>query len=626
MSTIVSSNEDHNVKGSIRTRLVGLAALTGAVNSEVLYNTSSEFKTQVTLIMRPLLVTLLFTELSVLDQEYVSFITHDTDMIFKILSLRSSAIKDKLQSPYLNEFRTRPAIERRAASIHIHVDGDSGPATTEVIKACMRTLASLLQHSNSWQLGHIMQATFDGLDELKSWGKLDQCRWLARKACEWTQYQYRYTIPTRLVEYLLESQDATTSSALQSALTAMITTVFTSSIPLINLSTSDIISNLITLVLHRVVINPEDSLLPSLVECIASLGTHVYYSDQISDLAAELISRLVTVETQGVPGQPQDNSKKSRSQAIRSLLAGLLGLMQAADKDESNTRARSGSAAISPVSPNKNASPVQDTHSHPSKRTRVSPEIWHDTLSLLCDADYAVRADYADALIFYLRNEIPKRGDSTDADGVKRIHPLSEGPIQQATNMKLLIHGDSATRALNAAHGYLFVLATASSLGFDTSTRASSAYTVPTDDSSANAMADSPPPNEGPEIQESPPQSQRQPRRSMTIPPRKASVVLSAIQSIPPRISSSAAATASDYAHILVMLTAMHEQLPARGLLVGVPMLLALDVATAITDLIDAATLQRLWTIKEVLAKVWLVLGKVWDCVELVSIAEKVRD
>lgn len=530
-----------------------------------------------------------------------------------------------MQSPYLSEFRTRPTVERRAASIHIHVDGDNGPATTEVIKACMCTLAPLLQHSNSWQLGHIMQATFDSLEELKCWERLNRCRWLASKACEWAQYQYRYTIPTRLVEYLLESQDTNTSTALQSALTAMITTVFTSSIPLINLSTSDIISNLITLVLHRVVIDPEDSLLPSLVECIASLGSHVYYSDQISDLAAELINRLVTVETQGIPGQPRENNKKSRSQAIRSLLAGLLGLMQAADKDENNGLARSGSTATSPGSPNKNTSPSQDAHSHPSKRTRVSPEIWHDTLSLLCDADFSVRTDYADALIFYLRNEILRRGDSTDADGVKRIHPLSDGPMQQATKMKLLSHGDSATRILNAAHGYIYVLATASSLGFDANTRTSSAYTVPADDSPTNAMLESTPVNEGPENQAFPAQSQPQLKRSTTIPSRKASAVLTVIQSIPPHISSSAAATASDYVHILAVLTAVHEQLPTRGLLIGIPMLIALDAATTITDLIDAATLQRLWTIKEVLAKVWLVLGRVWGCTELVSITEKVR-
>src|SRR6202011_5059804 len=107
-------------------------------------------------------------------------------------------------------------------------------------------------------------------------------------------------------------------------------------------------------------------------------------------------------------------------------------------------RSRTTSGPALSLSPTLGTAPAQDSHGRSSKRTRVSPEIWHDTLSLLCDADYAVRADYAEALVFYLRTEIRKRGDFADTDGVKRIRPLAEGPIQQATSMKLLIHGDSA--------------------------------------------------------------------------------------------------------------------------------------------------------------------------------------
>jgi hypothetical protein len=482
-----------------------------------------------------------------------------------------------------------------------------------------------------------MQAVFDGLDELRSWEKFDQCRWLARKICEWTQYQYRYAVPTRLVERLLESQDTSPASALQNALAAMVTTVFTSSISLVNLSTSDIISNLITLIFHRVVINPEDALLPTLVECIASLGTRVYYSDQIQDLAGELISRLVVVEAQGVPARAQPGNKKSRSQALRCLLAGMLGFMQAADKnlrvhgdtDDGQGLPRTTSGPVPPLSPTLGTVPAQDPQGRPSRRTRVSPEIWHDTLSLICDADYPVRADYAGALVFYLRTEIRKRGDCTDADGVKRVRPLAEGPIQQVTKMKLIIHGDSATRALNAVHGYIYMLATANSLGFDPSSPGSSAYSEAVDDPTVNILSatplTSPPsPSGGPDNQDSPPESHRQPRRSMTNPLRKTSVMQCVIDVLPSRISASTAATASDYIHILVMLTAVHEQLPVRGLLTGVPMLLTLDGITNVGDPIDAATLQRLSTIKEVIARVWLVVGKVWGCSELIEIAEKV--
>ena len=104
---------------------------------------------------------------------------------------RSTFVKDKLQSPYLAEFRTRPAIERRAASIHVHIDGENGPSTTDVVNASLHALSSWPQHSNGWKLGYIMQAALDRIDELNSWEKLDQCRWLARKACEWMQGDVR---------------------------------------------------------------------------------------------------------------------------------------------------------------------------------------------------------------------------------------------------------------------------------------------------------------------------------------------------------------------------------------------------------------------------------------------------
>lgn len=54
-----------------RTRLIGLAAVTGAVTSEVLYNSSMQYKMQVPVIIPALLPNLLHTEVSVLSREYV---------------------------------------------------------------------------------------------------------------------------------------------------------------------------------------------------------------------------------------------------------------------------------------------------------------------------------------------------------------------------------------------------------------------------------------------------------------------------------------------------------------------------------------------------------------------------
>lgn len=194
-------------------------------------------------------------------------------------------MKDDSISPYLAEFRTRPAIERRAASIHIHIDGDKGPSADEVSGACLRALYSLLEHVNGYQLGQIMRSSFDNIEALNSWSHTEQCCWFALKAAEWAQYQYRYAVPTLLVDRFLEGQDTPKSSAMYMALGNMVATVFNSSIPVISLATSDILSNLMAVVVRRTATDAKDELLPVLVNCISSLGRHVYYSDQIQDLS-----------------------------------------------------------------------------------------------------------------------------------------------------------------------------------------------------------------------------------------------------------------------------------------------------------------------------------------------------
>lgn len=179
-------------------------------------------------------------------------------------------------------------MERRAASIHVHIDGDKGPSLADVSNASLRALFSLISHANGVHIGFIMQSSFDSLDESKGWENLEHCCWFAQKMAEWSQYQYRYAVPTWLIERLCQSQETTVVIPLHYALVAMATTVFNSPTPLVNLSTSDIISNLSTLLLRRAESELDDPLLPALVECISSLGRHVYYSDQIQDLAVSV--------------------------------------------------------------------------------------------------------------------------------------------------------------------------------------------------------------------------------------------------------------------------------------------------------------------------------------------------
>jgi hypothetical protein len=45
---------------------------------------------------------------------------------------------------------------------------------------------------------------------------------------------------------------------------------------------------------------------------------------------------------------------------------------------------------------------------------------------------------------------------------------------------------------------------------------------------------------------------------------------------------------------------------------------------THVDDTADSASLGRIWVMREIISRVWLTVGKMWDCGELVEMAEKV--
>lgn len=636
MSKVQSKSNDHEDRN--RTRLVGLAVLDGVVSSEALFNASPCFKDQVDIIVPAILVTICQAECSVLEHQ-------------------AFLMKDKQVSPYLP--KTRPVAERRATSVHLHKDGENGPSFSDVVDAALHAFSSLVGQSHGAQLGLVMQAAFDSLDVTHGWEQVDHCRWLAQASADWAQYQYRYAIPSRLVERLLESQDTPSTAHSLATLTAMVTTVFVSPTPLVNLSTSDMVSNLISLVLRRTALDPDDPLLPALVRSMASLGTHVYYADQIQDLAGEMISRLTAIEAGGVGIRGKSGNSKKRSQAIRCLLAGLLGLIHVADSNQPKHTGgpevqRSSPTFLPIVGADSSAAEHTYRHVHPSRRTKVSPEVWVDTLTLLCDGDYAVRADYALTLLSYIEFEIPRKGDRKDADGVKRLQSLSEGPARHTTTAAAILFGDSVTRFLNALHAYIYALSTSSCLG-----------TTPSSVTSTNSTSPSPSPSNGGDLatmnvipptptdsrlglaegkghrdsvedevtgtsnlHDSPLHSESQSRRSTMFGPRSRQVSsLSHMINFFPVTSSSttssSSATLSDYTNILAVLTLIHEQLPIRSLFTSVPMLSALEQDLQ-GNFGKHTDVQRLNVIREVLTRVWLAIGRIWDCQPLVEAAEQI--
>ncbi|KAF9008936.1 hypothetical protein BDQ17DRAFT_88445 [Cyathus striatus] len=602
----LSSNNSEDQETKNRTRLVGFAALMGALNSDALYNDSVQFQAQALTILRPILLVLFEADFLTLDEQAI-------------------AVKDAPKSHYLAEFRTRPVLERRAASIHIHVDGDNGPSKADVIDAALRAVFSLLSHTNGVQLSHIMRSCFENLEGFGGWEKVDHCCWLVQKIVDWTPYQYRYVIPTQLVEHL----KLTGSASSHFALISMLTTIFNASTPLVNLSSSDILGNLVSLLFRRITLNLQDSLLPKVVDCISSLGRHVYYADQIQDLAAEIVSHIVVVEVQGVLGENgRPDFNETRSATIRYLLRGLSGVIRTANKHESVRDPES--CPLSPARQGRSRSSSREIKKDVScdraaRRTKVSVDIWQDTLSLLCDRDFSVRAEYSDVLLFYIGIEMPKQGDGVDADGVKRVRKLVEGPFLQATYLNALLNmGDISNKFLNWIHAYTYILATNHPLGV-----------IP------NGSPSSSPPKAMEPILGSPTTRIDIPHNttldssatthsgehrpiSLTHAPRgrKTSLVRNLLESTSPGVSDKGSTSLSDYRNILKVLITVQEQVPVRGLLSGVPMLLELERA-ARRQAEMSSNLIRTTIIREIIVHVLLVIGRVWNLSKLVQLAEQ---
>ena len=494
-----------------------------------------------------------------------------------------------------------------------------------------------------------MQAVIASLDEINGWEKEGHCCWLAGKAAEWTQYQFRDAIPTRFIDRLLREQDAPMTMALHLTLAAMIFTVFKSPTPLV-IPTSDVISNLISLVLRRAAVDPADSLVLALTKCIGALGTHVYYADQIHDLASELISRLVSTEASGLPGRERDSSAsdRGRAQALRALIAGLVGLMRTparrVDQRPSTETPRSeqeftpSSQRVADSAQPQNGddtarTSIERAEAHLTKRTTISPENWQDTLNLICNVDFSVRSDYARALVVYLESEVSSRGEYTDGDGVRRSRPSAASQIQQAGNMIAARYGDKATRFLHAIHVYLYILATSPT--FHNPAHSPSPALSPIRDVTEAITVIPATPDDSREVvggvedRSSPARSQYG-RHSLSLPTRarKISLVRRIISRLPSRITPSSLplATASDYRNIVSIMTTIHEGLPVHGLFTGVPFLRTLSSVIHVDDIADSACLGRIWMLREVVSRVWLTLGEAWHCKELVAMAEKVGD
>ena len=449
------ATQGEDVEQRNRTRLIGLGALAGAVASDAIY--SSNFK-QLLALTTPALV----------ENAKANRVTLDW--------LRSESKKATEGEPTYSEFNIskKPLAIRRTRSISAHVAGEKGPSSEDVISAAIGTLRGLLRHADAVQVQSVVQNVIAWLDNksalsipapadhrqlVSPWEDSQWCCWLAESLCSWTSLQYRFVVLDTLVDHLVENCEGK-ATAKHLSLIQMSRSILTGQLSLIGLSTSDTLSNLSALVVRRVYKDTRDSLLPPLVDCISGLGTHVYYADQINDIAEEISGRIAALqmpETASDAASVKVNNlgavhrgeqldinshvhrqrlanagPEQRDESIRVLLFCLQGVLaathqssgeiqQAVDvKAEAGQQSEKGKSAAASAT-----SDAKLSLARAGTRNRVAPSAMLPTASLLTSPNHAVRLAYAQTLITLFRDEFDREQLERDS-AVFTAAPIGE--------------------------------------------------------------------------------------------------------------------------------------------------------------------------------------------------------
>ncbi|KAG0651545.1 efr3 [Hyphodiscus hymeniophilus] len=276
-----------------------------------------------------------------------------------------------------------------------------------------------------------------------------KCRGWATRVFEliarWTPVQDRYVILVTAMDTLIRSPLVEANLQQQYVLATMIDSLLKSDINLIGLSVMDVLLGLIQHVLRvlqlsgaaphlqqdnggaveikhpsppasipdgivEISVVPTDlrrDLLTRLQECIGDLATHVYYTDQISDMVSALLLRLKPSQLSGI---------STAAAAIENPTAAANALTEVGDMTEDPNTDGFFSFDTAKVKALEAIKSIIIVASHRKSmtgvgslgRSRVPLKVWEGTQWLLRDPDGNVRKAYVDALLTWLDLEMTK--------------------------------------------------------------------------------------------------------------------------------------------------------------------------------------------------------------------------
>ena len=600
-----TEKSDRNLQNRIRA--YGLSGIYGALNSSLLLDQAEEkdgdkdFGKQIRIILPPLLSIIMRCDIHTLKTESV-----------------------QVENTFSGD--------RRTPSIRGYATDEKAPDSATILRLALRSLYDLVAQCQTAQLSSLVDGLFEHLDKA-GWQDEEMCCWIVERLTDGAMLQYRYVIPTRLVELIVAMGDIAPGPK-QTTILAMIMSVINSDISLVGLGVIYILDSLVGLTIRRVRCHAQDALLPQLVECISSLATHIYYPEQVNEIVEEIAYRLPDIPSSDI----------SRPHIVRTLIYCIIGVMEVAKRGDDLEAQSSGGRQ------DKGKGPQVDgpMYMKSKRRSSISPDIFQETLPLLCESTYAVRAVYARALILYITQELPR--EETDQVGMGN---------------------NGAYRFCNALHATVYTLAMSCSLGTGSPTpsplrQSPSAAATPLPTGAVDSKSPTPPdlervdkaiakevgkdkdetngkdrfdsrPEKGVSFNVIEPTPLDTPTGTST-PPRKSSRASRRVSLPLKRMTSFAAiesfdnvATPYDFASILKILEELHKAVPTAAMISGVPMLLALDTDAG-NELIrrpgdgrsGAWVLERKRAIRETVVFTWKKIGQFWKIGQLEDLANTV--
>lgn len=420
-----------------RVRLIGLGALAGAIGSDAFFTPS--YTQQLNQILPSLLT-------NIDAKTYAS-----QDIQAEAGKIAESGVASR------NDFAAqRKPVNSRSVPNFDLTTGEKAPAEEYVTSTAMGNIHAIIHNGDASHVQAFVAALVDFFNgksgASRQWANTDWCCWVTQAISSWTSLQYRFIIPTNLVEYLVGDADGPTEEK-HHTLVAIITSLLGGKLSMIGLSTSDTANNLLGFAVRRVHQDKKDSLLPPLVGAVGSLGTHVYYADQLNDLAEEITARIASIELPQIEGNQGGASvtytdREEAKESIRMLLGCFVKLINTAKSSSGQVQSNGVSSGT---------------------RSQISPSVLHQTASLLASPDQWVRQSFEEALLAFLVSEVQKTTLNED------------DPLSDKLGSKLSIEATGFTHSFSAA---LYVLTTSRGLVAPTSHKESPLEALPAIDRS----------------------------------------------------------------------------------------------------------------------------------------------